>query len=109
MTDDEKKELELLFIEEELSQHGEWLADVLTEAIEKRKLRRTDDLLHSVNYSAFKEGKKAAAEDIPEKTRIRGCASLSSATGVRSILPPTSRTGTRWTPCATFGGRNRTR
>lgn len=57
MTDDEKKELELLFIEEELSQHGEWLADVLTEAIEKRKLRRTDDLLHSVNYSAFKEGK----------------------------------------------------
>lgn len=30
---------------------------MLTEAIEKRKLRRTDDLLHSVNYSAFKEGK----------------------------------------------------
>lgn len=57
MISNESEELKLLFIEEELSQHGEWLADVLTDAIEKRKLRRTDDLLHSVNYSAFKEGK----------------------------------------------------
>lgn len=57
MISNESEELKLLFIEEELLQHGEWLTDVLTDAIEKRKLRRTDDLLHSVNYSAFKEGK----------------------------------------------------
>lgn len=57
MKSQESEELKLLFIEEELSQHGEWLADVLTEAIEKRKLRQTDSLLHSIDYSAFKEGK----------------------------------------------------
>ena len=57
MTSPESNELKLLYIEETLSQHGEWLADILTEAIEKRKLRRTDDLLHSIDYSSFHEGK----------------------------------------------------
>lgn len=57
MRSQESEELKLLFIEEELSQHGEWLADVLTEAIEKRKLRQTDSLLHSIDYDSFHEGK----------------------------------------------------
>lgn len=57
MVSQESEELKLLFIEEELSQHGEWLADVLSEAIEKRRLRQTDRLLQSIDYSSFHEGK----------------------------------------------------
>lgn len=57
MRSQESEELKLLFIEEELSQHGEWLADVLSDAIEKRRLRQTDRLLQSIDYAAFKEGK----------------------------------------------------
>ena len=45
----------MLFIEEALSLHGEWLSDILVEAIEKNRLRRTDALLDSINYSSFKE------------------------------------------------------
>ena len=57
MRSQESDELKLLYIEETLSLHGEWLADILSEAIEKRKLRQTDDLLHSIQYDTFKEGK----------------------------------------------------
>lgn len=56
MISQESDELKLLFIEEELSQHGEWLADILAEAIEKRKLIRTGDLLDSINYDTYREG-----------------------------------------------------
>lgn len=54
--DRNSEELKLLFIEEELSQHGEWLCDVLSEAIEKRKLIESGELQGSVNYSSFKSG-----------------------------------------------------
>lgn len=57
MADRNTEELKLLFIEEELSQHGEWLYDVLSEAIEKRKLIETGSLQESVDYSSFKSGK----------------------------------------------------
>lgn len=49
-------DVKLLYIEEELSQHGEWLCDVLTEAIEKRQIMQTQALFESVDYSTFKEG-----------------------------------------------------
>ena len=55
MKSNESEELKLLFIEEELSQHGEWLADVLSDAIEKKRLRQTDRLLQSIDYESFKE------------------------------------------------------
>lgn len=48
-------EVKLLFIQEELSKHGEWLCDVFTSVIEKNKNIISGDLLDSVNYSAFKE------------------------------------------------------
>ncbi|WP_321520008.1 hypothetical protein [uncultured Bacteroides sp.] len=56
MVSNESEELKLLFIQEELSQHGEWLVDVLSEAIEKRGLMRTENLLESVDYKTFTEG-----------------------------------------------------
>ncbi len=51
----EEKDINLLYIQEELSQHGEWLCDILAEAVEKRKLRDSGTLLDSINYKAFTE------------------------------------------------------
>ncbi|WP_270436342.1 hypothetical protein [Candidatus Bacteroides intestinigallinarum] len=56
MESNESKELKTLFIEEELSQHGEWLCDILTEAIETRKLMQTDALHDSIDYKTFHDG-----------------------------------------------------
>lgn len=56
MRSQESDELKLLYIEETLSLHGEWLADILSEAIEKRKLIHTGNLLHSIQYDTFREG-----------------------------------------------------
>lgn len=56
MVSEESNELKLLFIQEELSQHGEWLADVLTDVIERQKLVRTGALQESIEYSGFMEG-----------------------------------------------------
>lgn len=43
------KEIEL-FIQEELSQHGEWLVDRFAEALEKNKNVDTGQLLESLDY-----------------------------------------------------------
>lgn len=56
MDDMENRELKLLFIQEELSQHGEWLCDEFTAALEKQKLIESGDLEGSVNYSGFTSG-----------------------------------------------------
>ena len=56
MESNESKELKTLFIEEELSQHGEWLCDILTEAIETRELMQTDALHDSIDYKTFHDG-----------------------------------------------------
>ena len=56
MDSTESKELKLLFIQEELSQHGEWLCDEFTEAIERKKLKKTEDLYDSINYDSFMDG-----------------------------------------------------
>ena len=52
----ESDELKLLHIEEQLSIFGEELCDELAEAIEKRKLIRSGDLIDSLKYNAFKKG-----------------------------------------------------
>lgn len=55
MISQESKEVKLLFIQEELSQHGEWLSDLLAEVIEKHKLVQTGELMDSINYKGFTE------------------------------------------------------
>lgn len=49
-------ENELLFICEVLDQHGEYLADLFTASIEKKRLRVTDDLLNSIEYKVTNFG-----------------------------------------------------
>lgn len=52
-------ELELLFIAETLDQHGEYLTDLLVEAIEKKSLISESDkehLIESINYRTTKYG-----------------------------------------------------
>lgn len=55
MISQESEDVKLLFIQEELSQHGEWLSDLLAEIIEKRRLVRTRKMVDSIKYSAFME------------------------------------------------------
>lgn len=52
----EEKEVKLLFIQEELSQHGEWLSDLLSDIIERQQLIREGSLLDSINYGSFTDG-----------------------------------------------------
>ena len=47
---------ELLFVEETLDQHGEFLCDLLTESIEKKHLIKSEDLLNSINYKVTHYG-----------------------------------------------------
>lgn len=56
MISQESDELKLLHIEEQLSIFGEELCDELADAIEKRKLIRSGDLIDSLKYDAFKKG-----------------------------------------------------
>lgn len=56
MADISQKDIELAFIQETLSYHGEYLCDLLIETIEKKKLRVSDELLDSIRYRTFKEG-----------------------------------------------------
>ena len=55
MISQESNDVKLLFIQEELSQRGEWLSDLFTEIIENRDLVQTHDLADSINYTAFSE------------------------------------------------------
>lgn len=43
-------EVELLFIRETLDQHGEYLVDLLYDAIVEKNLRVSDDLLNTIEY-----------------------------------------------------------
>jgi len=56
MAEIENKDIEFLWQEEVLSQHGEFLMDLFSETIEQKNIRVSDDLLQSLNYSAFREG-----------------------------------------------------
>jgi hypothetical protein len=50
-------EIELLFIEETLDKHGEYLIDQLVDDIEDKNLRISDDLMDSLNARVRYEGK----------------------------------------------------
>ncbi len=47
---------ELLFIQEVLDQHGEYLGDLFRSEIEKKKLKVTGDLLNSIEYKVTNFG-----------------------------------------------------
>ena len=49
-------EVELLFIERILEQHGEMVCDLLREQIQAKDLRITDELLDSINFKVSKYG-----------------------------------------------------
>lgn len=44
-------EVEMLFISEELDQHGEYLSDLFVESIEEKDLLDTEDLVNNITYS----------------------------------------------------------
>jgi adenylate cyclase len=51
-----QKDIEYLFQEEVLSQHGEYLIDLLVETLQEKNIRVTDELMDVLNYTNFKEG-----------------------------------------------------
>jgi hypothetical protein len=56
MADIQDKDIEFLWQEEVLSQHGEFLMDLFQDTITEKNIRVSDDLMDSLNYSAFREG-----------------------------------------------------
>lgn len=56
MADITIKDIEFLWQEEVLSQHGEFLIDLFVDTIEEKNIRVSDELMDSLNYSAFREG-----------------------------------------------------
>ena len=50
----ELNDIEDLFVREILDTHGEYIVDLLQEAIEEKKLRLTDELLESLDYKVVK-------------------------------------------------------
>jgi hypothetical protein len=56
MVEISQKEIEFLFQEEVLSQHGEYLIDLLVDTLEEKNIRVSDDLLSSLNYSVSRQG-----------------------------------------------------
>ncbi len=49
-------EVEALFVQEVLDQHGEYIIDLMQADIESKKLRITDELLESLDYKVRKRG-----------------------------------------------------
>lgn len=43
-------DIELLFLEEVLDQHGEYMCDLLADDVAAKRLRISDDLIDSINY-----------------------------------------------------------
>lgn len=58
----EYSDIELLFIEEVLDQHGEYIADLLRDDIANKRLRISDDLIDSIDYRT--QGGKAPKLEI---------------------------------------------
>lgn len=56
MGDITQKDIEFLYQNEVLSEHGEYLMDLLAETIQEKKIRVSDELLESLNYRTFREG-----------------------------------------------------
>jgi len=55
-------DIELLFIEEVLDQHGEYIVDLLHDDISAKKLRIEDNLLDSLEYRTRKSGNNPMLE-----------------------------------------------
>jgi hypothetical protein len=52
-------EVEMMFIEEELSLHGEFLSDLFVESIENMRLRKTDELIDNISFhTSISKGNK---------------------------------------------------
>lgn len=49
-------EVEALFVQEVLDQHGEYIIDLMQADIESKKLRITDELLDSLDYKVRRRG-----------------------------------------------------
>lgn len=56
MSEISQKDIEFLFQEEVLDEHGEFLMDLLLETLEKKNIRESDELMESIDYRIFKEG-----------------------------------------------------
>lgn len=56
MADFSDKEIEFLYQEEVLDQHGEFLLDLYEETISKKNIRDSDELLESISYKVSKNG-----------------------------------------------------
>lgn len=56
MADITQKDIEFLFQEEVLDQHGEYLIDLLVDTIHEKNIRVSDDLLESLSSRTFREG-----------------------------------------------------
>ncbi|MEI8366067.1 MAG: hypothetical protein WCF65_06585, partial [Parachlamydiaceae bacterium] len=50
------KEIEFLFQQEVLDQHGEYLLDLFVESIEGKNIRVSDELLESLHYKVTRRG-----------------------------------------------------
>jgi len=48
-------DVELLFIEEVLDQHGEYLYDLFVDTIDNKNLKKSEDLINSINYKVSKD------------------------------------------------------
>lgn len=51
------KDIEFLFQEEVLDQHGEFLMDLFEDSITRKNVRESDELLESIDYKVSKRGK----------------------------------------------------
>lgn len=51
-----QKDIEYLFQEEVLDQHGEYMMDLFLDTIEEKNIRVSEDLLESLDYRIFREG-----------------------------------------------------
>ena len=56
MSDPSQKDIELLFTEQVLAQHGEYLMKLFKQTLESKGIRVSDDLINSLGFSTFKRG-----------------------------------------------------
>lgn len=115
MVSEESSDLKLLYIEEELSQHGEWLCDLLIEELEKKHLMRSQDLRDSIRYDTFHSGENPGVKvnflsygrafEISGYKRNRKSSAISDIWGVKENR--TRKKNTRWYAMNMYGGLNR--
>jgi len=117
-------EIELLFISEQLDQHGEFLTDLFVESIEGKNLRNTDELLDNISYRQIMNGNRPVlAFSFPVHGRLieinfhkkRESRSIIQAVDTDSILYNLKRAkkarkkkkDTRWYTRNVYGSLNR--